>query len=208
MLRKNKKPCPKCGGEMSQVAKVCFECRKNRIKSKCIVCESEFEYKASTNKQTCSRKCAYKLRGERSGNSQSRKVNIQCEKCGKQKLVSPAYENRRFCSSTCAYEFNSGENNVNWKGGISSERAKFDTSKEFKEARKKVWKRDNATCQRCGERFNHTQLTFEVHHIIPFEYEKGRCDIENLVLICNPCHNWIHSRRNTNSEFIKSVPLN
>ncbi len=40
----------------------------------------------------------------------------------------------------------------------------FDTSKEWKDVRKFVWKRDNATCTRCKDRFNRTQKTFEVHH--------------------------------------------
>src|SRR5690606_15295055 len=170
--------------------------------------DKKYTFVSSKKQQSCSKECAYKLRGKRSSDTQSKKVIVCCEKCGRERMVSPTYSYRRFCSTACAHEFNSGERNPNWKGGITSERSSFDSSKEFKKARKMVWKRDNATCQKCGDRFNHSQRTFEVHHIIPFEYKKGRYDIENLVLVCNPCHNWIHSKRNKKNELIKPIPVN
>src|SRR3989304_7028034 len=151
MVRPSKEPC-KCGGQKSQIAKICWECRKKRLKRKCIICKREFFYKKSTNRQTCSKRCAYKLRGKHSRNTQSRRIAIICEYCRKRKFVSPSRSNGRFCSSNCWYRANSGRNNRLWQGGITSERAEFDTSDEWRKLRKLVWRRDNARCNRCRKR--------------------------------------------------------
>ena len=74
------------------------------------------------------------------------------------------------------------------------------------EARKKVWERDNATCRICKERFNHSQKTFEVHHVKPFRHREFRTKINNLILVCNKCHNWIHSKQNKKSRFLYDYP--
>ncbi|MHB9161696.1 MAG: HNH endonuclease [Nitrosotalea sp.] len=204
MLRPNKELC-KCGKQKSQVAKTCWECRKNRLTGKCKICGTEYRYKASTSKQTCSSRCAYKLHGERSRNTQSRKITLICEYCDKPKIVSPTYKDRRFCSPDCWAKSNSGANNPRWQGGITSERAKADSSSRWRQLCKTIWTRDNAICQRCKIRFNHTQRTYEVHHVVPFRVESLRHEPTNLVLLCDPCHIWVHSRANTSKIFI-SLP--
>src|SRR3990167_2801250 len=203
MHRLSKELC-KCGKPKSQVAKICWECRKKRLRRKCIVCGTEFEFKKSMDKKTCSKECAYKLRGNKSRSTQSRKVILICKLCSKTKLVSPSNQYRKFCSTTCWYKYGLRENSPNWKGGITAERAIFDSSKEWKGIRNLIWKRDNATCQKCKERFNHTQQTFEVHHIKPFEFKEYRLKLDNLILLCRECHIWVHSKRNRIREFIES----
>lgn len=203
VVRPSKKKCPICGGEMAQKSKTCWECRKRQITKKCAICGKEFTTKKSTNKKTCSTECANKLRGQTNSRVQSQKVKIICKNCGKEKWLSPSNSYREFCSSDCWYEYNIGENNPKWKGGISSERAMGDSSREWKKCRKTIWKRDDATCQLCGRRFNHKELPYEVHHIRPFKHENTRYDINNLVLLCNWCHNWVHSSKNRFKLFIK-----
>jgi hypothetical protein len=95
-----------------------------------------------------------------------------------------------------------GKQSPNWKGGVTPEKQLFSGQKEWKQCCKDIWKRDNATCQRCKERFNHTQQTFEVHHIRPFWTGKQRTDYANLILVCRKCHTWIHSKKNLNRNFI------
>ena len=204
MIRPSKERCPICGGEMSQVAKTCWNCRKHRLKRKCVVCGKEFEYKASTNRQTCSRECGYKLRGMKSSKTQSRKQHKLCKQCGKEFFVSPSKSEHEFCSTDCWYEWNSGENNHWWQGGITDERKGFWSSAEWGHIRKEVWGRDNATCQVCGKVYTHDQQTYECHHIIPFVHEATRLDVNNLILVCRDCHMWIHSAKNANKKFIKS----
>jgi hypothetical protein len=98
-----------------------------------------------------------------------------------------------------------GAETPNWKGGITPEHARVYDSQEWKEAVKSVWKRDNATCQRCGKHHNTVQSrgTFDIHHIIGFEVIELRCVVSNLVLLCEPCHYWVHSNENTRKDFLQ-----
>jgi hypothetical protein len=97
-----------------------------------------------------------------------------------------------------------GELSTNWKGGITPERQAVYCSAEWKEAIKAVWKRDNATCQRCRKHHNTaaSRGTFDIHHIVSFEVVGLRCEVSNLVLLCEPCHLWVHSAANVNKEFL------
>ena len=91
-----------------------------------------------------------------------------------------------------------GENSSNWKGGITPERQEFYISDEWKKACSEVYKRDNAQCQRCGNKDN-----LHVHHIVTFANKELRADIDNLVLLCAKCHRFVHSKKNNNREYIR-----
>lgn len=105
--------------------------------------------------------------------------------------------------------FNKGKRGAvvaNWKGGITPERQAFYRSDEWKKAVKNVWKRDNATCQRCGldhRTINRNEKQFHIHHIQSFAIKELRCKPSNLVLLCDTCHRFVHSKKNINSEFLK-----
>ena len=90
-----------------------------------------------------------------------------------------------------------GENNTNWKGGVTQQRQEFYTSQEWKSACAEVYKRDNATCQKCG-----AKEKLHVHHVIGFANKEIRADANNLVLLCVKCHRFVHSKKNINGEFI------
>lgn len=96
-----------------------------------------------------------------------------------------------------------GELNPRWLGGITPERQEFYTSRKWKSACSSVWKRDRATCQRCGLKKEESKdMPFHIHHIIGFADEELRADKDNLVLLCETCHHFVHSRRNTENEFL------
>lgn len=65
---------------------------------------------------------------------------------------------------------------------------------------KKIKKKFNYTCQRCGE-IEKTK-PFHAHHIIPRKTQKYVNDENNLVLLCPECHKWVHSKFNINGEYI------
>lgn len=91
-----------------------------------------------------------------------------------------------------------------WKGGITPERQAVYSSIEWGEVVKKVWVRDNATCQKCGKhQSSERHLKFHIHHIVSFANKELRCDFGNLILLCYQCHKWVHSKKNTNKQFIK-----
>ena len=96
-----------------------------------------------------------------------------------------------------------GTDSPNWKGGTTPERQGFYASQEWAVAVSAVWKRDRATCQRCG-RLPEQRGSFHIHHIVSFEVEELRADYDNLCLLCRECHRWIHSKENKDREFLSS----
>jgi len=95
-----------------------------------------------------------------------------------------------------------GELSPNWKGGITPERQGFYVSQRWKNACVAVWQRDKATCQRCGLK-KIGDMPFHIHHIKSFADEESRAEIDNLMLLCEVCHSWVHSRRNIGNEYIQ-----
>jgi hypothetical protein len=101
------------------------------------------------------------------------------------------------------------EDNPNWRGGITPERQVLCNSDEWSIITKRAWERDDAICQRCGLDYrdvNRDEVLFHIHHIVPFaESEALRLDLDNLVLLCDTCHHWVHSNENVDGEFIKHL---
>jgi len=83
------------------------------------------------------------------------------------------------------------ENNGSWKGGITPYAMKLRNSNKYIDWRNEVFKRDDYTCQVCGERGCH----INAHHIIPFakliktEEEHKIFNIGNGQTLCLGCHN-------------------
>ncbi len=61
-------------------------------------------------------------------------------------------------------------------------------------ARKHIWKRDEYRCRSCGG-----EARLSVHHCKP-RAQGGRNDAENLVLLCDPCHDAIEGLRLDSKE--------
>lgn len=103
------------------------------------------------------------------------------------------------------------DQNPNWKGGATPERQEFYRSTEWKRAVRAVWRRANACCERCGLDWRTvdraTTPTFPIHHIVSFAVRELRAAVDNLALLCRPCHLWVHSNANTAGEFIKPMDL-
>jgi len=94
-----------------------------------------------------------------------------------------------------------GDKNPHWRGGITPERQALYSSTDWADLVKRVWERDEATCGRCGKRYN-GEKRFHIHHITPFEKKDRRLDITNLILLCAGCHKFVHSKMNIGGEFI------
>ena len=90
-----------------------------------------------------------------------------------------------------------------WKGGITPERQAVYASQEWKDAVKAVWARDGFACVRCAVDLRRASGVCAIHHVESFANKDLRTEPTNLVLLCKPCHLWVHSRKNVNKEFIK-----
>lgn len=77
-----------------------------------------------------------------------------------------------------------GENNSNWKGGISNIKFRLRQTKEYRLWRKAVLERDNYTCIWCGRTNN-----IQTDHIKPFAlFPELRFAIDNGRTLCVSCH--------------------
>ena len=100
-----------------------------------------------------------------------------------------------------------GDKHPSFKGGLTPERQAVYSSREWVDAVKIVWARDNATCQCCGKHHNTeaNRGNFHIHHIVTFQIKELQVDPENLVLLCKDCHKFVHSKKNVNKQFIKEI---
>ena len=111
--------------------------------------------------------------------------------------------NNKFCSKECYFEWQKGkkkiihnpfnkskENNPNWKGGIKPLNLIIRSSKEYKNWREEIFKRDNYTCQHCGAKSKkNNYIRIEAHHIKPFAtFPELRFVIDNGLTLCKKCH--------------------
>jgi hypothetical protein len=63
---------------------------------------------------------------------------------------------------------------------------------DWNSRRKKVYKRDNHTCQNCGRTGSiDGDVDLHAHHIVP-KSKDGRHKLDNLVTLCSECHKAVH----------------
>ena len=125
-------------------------------------------------------------------------IEIECDCCKKVYKVKYGTYNRQnhngkiYCSSCSPKIFNSGENSYLWSFNLTQEeREKGRKYPEYVEFIKKVLKRDNYTCQCCGQHNN----DMEIHHLDGYNWCKDkRTDETNAITLCNTCHKNFHMK--------------
>lgn len=92
-----------------------------------------------------------------------------------------------------------GKDNGMWNNGSSFEPYSTDWTEELK---RKIRKRDNYTCQKCGKKWKKGMINFDVHHK---DYNKKNCKENNLITLCHPCHLKTNSNRKYWIEYFNNI---
>lgn len=134
----------------------------------CLLCKKIFHFSPSKIKQGRAKYCSQRCWMD------SKERKLMMSKVHKGKKCPYAKPPKMF-----------GEDNYNWKGGITPINTKIRNSLVYKMWRKNVFERDNYTCQICNQRGN----KLHADHIKPFAlYPKLRLSINNGRTLCVPCH--------------------
>lgn len=171
----------------------------HRVKSgkwiSCLICGKKFYI--SNHRQETAKYCSTKCKGDSLKKTTNKFV---CEYCGKEYHRGQSYikwqeireVKHHFCSISCGMKFRpKGEHHPNWNGGISRAYLYGYHTKEYKQWRDDVFKRDDFTCQLC-----HVRGTYlHAHHIKGFsKYPDLRFTLSNGITLCKKCHMGVHSK--------------
>lgn len=95
-----------------------------------------------------------------------------------------------------------GAKNPRWIDGSAPERQTMYARSFWKELVKAVYARDEYKCLRCNDSHGVTNR-LHAHHVKPWAGNKAsRFDLDNIITLCNRCHNWVHSKANVASEYL------
>jgi hypothetical protein len=112
---------------------------------------------------------------------------FKCLNCKKIFSVSQKRYNQgigKFCSNKCKKKNWTGEDNPNWRGGLTAERRMLTHYQ-----RKKVLDKRGYICENCG--FDKYRECLEIHHKIP-RHKNGTNNKANLIVLCANCHRYVH----------------
>lgn len=179
------------------------------MEKKCESCGAFFRkppkkgYADWEERRFCSRGCFLKsFRGAGHHQWKGGQRELSCKICTKSFKVDQYNKTAKFCSIPCLNEFRKSKEWRNhlseiqkkrvkqglhnsYRGGVASQNKIIRRSVEFKLWREAVFKRDDYTCQECGDRGN------ELHpdHIKQFAYyPELRFEISNGRTLCAECH--------------------
>jgi len=83
---------------------------------------------------------------------------------------------------------NAGEKNAHWKGGVTKECRKDRNQSRYAKWRKAVLAVGRYVCANCGDAGN-----LDTHHVHGFlKYPELRYEVENGLVLCEPCHYGLH----------------
>jgi hypothetical protein len=140
------------------------------------------------------------------GSTRRNEILWMCKcKCGKEKVINSSYLLSGHTKSCGCFrkENISGENNFNWKGGITSDIMKARSSIPYKEWRNLVFSRDSFTCKLCDDSKGHN---LQAHHIERFcDYPELRYEISNGITLCRSCHAKISQKEYEYVDIFKTI---
>jgi 5-methylcytosine-specific restriction endonuclease McrA len=212
------KKCIYCGGDIIkgktesipyyQKRKFCklscqhkWNTENNSSDIKCKFCGKVFRRRNFHIKKNnfCSLICARKYK------TKAHNLFVKCDWCDRElKKPKSAILKHNFCSRKCMGEWQSkfriGENSYNWRNGADTINHRIRSIKKNTEWILEVFKRDNFTCQKCGDKRGGN---LNAHHLKPVsiiikEHQikemidaikcKELWNIDNGITLCESCH--------------------
>jgi hypothetical protein len=200
------------------------------IKRKCEVCGKSFSVKRAVVRygqgRFCSQKCmgiafSNSHRDKNNSNWNGGKVKRKCAVCGKEFETMPSQIKKgwgKYCSTNCmgvAYSTKwKGEDNPNWKGGISFEPYCHKFNKKFKNY---IRAKFGNVCYLCGKTVEENGENLSIHHV---NYNKA-CGCANtkedrktdnnecqFVPLCRSCNSKMNKNRDYWENHIKNKMKN
>ena len=96
-----------------------------------------------------------------------------------------------------------GASNPRYVDGSAPERQRLYVQGTGRAFLRAVLARDNYCCVRCYAGSTGSK-SLHVHHLTPWAGNKSlRFCMDNVVTLCRECHNWVHSKKNVDVEFIR-----
>jgi len=92
---------------------------------------------------------------------------------------------------------------ANWQGRVyrRSKTMKRSEQEAWRTLRHEILNRDNFTCYRC-EKYTANGRRLTVHHLIPRD-QGGQDDPDNLITLCDPCHDYAEINKLSTLEQIR-----
>lgn len=166
-------------------------------KSKCVICSKEFGHYGY--QLTCSEPCfSQYMSSIRIGENNPafkkektiKKICLQCKiefeygRCGLHEG-----QERIFCSKKCSNEFQRGKSKdevtkLTGGSGFFPEPNRYVLFHDG--IKDKIRERDKNSCQLCGHKKLDNECNLPIHHI---DYDTNNQEIDNLITLCNRCHN-------------------
>lgn len=175
-FKKGQKQCKECGRKNGA------EKNKNRISVNCDYCGKSIEITKGQmvyNYHFCGLECQYKWRSLQMKNNKINEGRFLTDDI--KKKIGKANKGK-LC----------GSNNPNYNPNLTDEdRESRRNIPDYQEFIKEVYKRDNYTCQRCGDNKGGNLVA---HHLNGYDtFKEQRTDVNNGVTLCNVCHKEFHS---------------
>ena len=131
------------------------------------------------------------------------KVEKNCNNCGKKFEVHQSQAimgEGVFCSIKCKYNLKNGETCQSWGGQVKGR-----AIHGYRKWRLSVFKKDNFTCQKCGD---DKGGNLNAHHIEAYNGNLDlRITIDNGITLCEDCHKCFHHQygfgNNTKAQLIE-----
>ena len=175
----------------------------------CPICNKEFTTYDKIQ-VCCSSKCGNK--------NKEKQLELKCEYCKETFTRQENYVywhnirglDKMFCSNKCKNKYYTGESNPKYikdRFLLKDNNHSIRQSKEMSDWRKSVYKRDDYTCQMCGDKSSKgNHLVLNAHHIERFVDNKDLIfDVNNGITLCERCHKLTYRKEKEFEQQFKNI---